>query len=79
MSESVARSGNKTLYVARSVVELLSQCVVFMAFAAMIILGVVKKSDEYIFCKKIYKVVVSFCNDSYSTYCSSNYAWKNRC
>ena len=48
MSESVARSGNKTLYVARSVVELLSQCVVFMAFAAMIILGVVKKSDEYI-------------------------------
>lgn len=48
MSESVARSGNKTLYAARSVVELLSQCVVFMAFAAMIILGVVKKSDEYI-------------------------------
>ena len=48
MSESVARSGNKTLYVARSVVELLSQCVVFMAFAAMIILGVAKKSDEYI-------------------------------
>lgn len=42
MSESVARSGNKTLYAARSVVELLSQCVVFMAFAAMIILGVVK-------------------------------------
>ena len=39
MSESVARSGNKTLYAARSVVELLSQCVVFMAFAAMIILG----------------------------------------
>ena len=41
------RSGNKTLYAARSVVEL-RQCVVFMAFAAMIILGVVKKSDEYI-------------------------------
>ena len=48
MSESGTHSGNKTLYVARSVVEVLSQCVVFMAFAAMIILGVVKKSDGYI-------------------------------
>ncbi len=48
MSESGTHSGNKTLYVARSVVEVLSQCVVFMAFAAMIILGVVKKNDGYI-------------------------------
>lgn len=55
MSESGTHSGNKTLYVARSVVEVLSQCVVFMAFAAMIILGVVKKSDGYI----TYAILVS--------------------
>lgn len=55
MSESGTHSGNKTLYVARSVIEVLSQCVVFMAFAAMIILGIVRKPDEYF----MYVILVS--------------------
>ena len=48
MSEPIKRSENKTIHSIRTVVELLSQCVVFMAFSAAIILGVVKKPGSYL-------------------------------
>ena len=48
MSEPIKRSENKTIHSIRTVVELLSQCVVFMAFSAAIILGVVKKPESYL-------------------------------
>ena len=48
MSEPIRSSENKTIHNIRTIVELLSQCVVFMAFSATLILGVVKKPGSYI-------------------------------
>ena len=43
-----ASDNNQTLRNVRVLIDILSQCTVYIAFAAFIILGVTHKTDEYI-------------------------------
>lgn len=47
MDKSGTISGNRQLRIIRSVIEILNQCIVFMAFSAMIIFGITRKPADY--------------------------------